>query len=92
MVGEAVGVGVCLLLWGTRAWLGARYVVKQKVGQEKRRAWKPGTPDWVTQTMPWLEFLSWVALLGCIAWWVLHPVSVGGAMALDVNPLPLQHL
>jgi hypothetical protein len=92
MVGEAVGVGVCVILWGTRAWLAAQYGVKQRTGREGRRAWKPGTPEWVTRIMPWLEFLGWAALLGCLAWWILHPVSVGGAVAVDVNPLPLQRL
>jgi hypothetical protein len=89
MVGEAVGLGVCLLLWATRACLAAKYILKYGMGQELRRAWKPGTPGWVTRIMPWLEFLGWVALLACIAWWVFHPASVGGAMALDVNPFPL---
>jgi hypothetical protein len=83
MVGEAVGVGVCLLLWGTRACLAAKYVLKYRTGREARRGWKPGTPEWVTRIMPWLEFLGWVALLGCLAWWVLHPASVGGATALE---------
>jgi hypothetical protein len=58
-------------------------MVKYRVGRERRRAWKQGTPDWVTRIMPWLEFLGWVALLGSIAWWVFHPTSVGGAMALE---------
>ena len=92
MVGEAVGVGVCLLLWGTRACLAAKYVVKYRVGRERRRAWKPGTPDWVARITPWLQFLAWVALLGCFAWWIFHPTSVGGATTLDVHPLPLQPL
>jgi hypothetical protein len=92
MVGEAVGVVVCLLLWGARACLAAKYVLKYSVGREHRRTWKPGTPNWVARIMPWLEFLGWVVLLGCFAWWVFHPASVGGATALDVNPSPLQHL
>jgi hypothetical protein len=83
MVGEAIGVGLCLLLWGTRAYLAAKYMVKYRVGGEGRRGWKHGVPDWVTRIMPWLEFLGWVALLGSIAWWVFHPTSVGGAAALE---------
>jgi hypothetical protein len=79
MVGGAVGIGLCLLLWGTRAYLAAKYVVKYRVGREYRRAWKHGTPDWVTRVAPWLEFLGWVALLASIAWWVLHPTLVAGA-------------
>jgi len=79
MVGGAVGIGLCLLLWGTRAYLAAKYVVKYRVGREYRRAWKGGTPDWLTRVMPWLEFLGWVALLASIAWWVLHPTLVAGA-------------
>jgi hypothetical protein len=78
MVGEAVGAGVCLLLWGTRACLAAKYVLKYRTGREHRRTWKSGTPEWVTRIMPWLEFLGWVALLGCLAWWVFHPALVGG--------------
>jgi hypothetical protein len=81
MVGEATGVGLCLFLWGARAYLAAKYMVKSTIGGEMRRAWKHGTPDWVTRILPWLEFLGWVALLGSIAWWVFHPTSVGGAMA-----------
>jgi hypothetical protein len=92
MLGEAVAVSVCLLFWGTRVCLGAKYSVKSRMGGERGRAWKPGTPDRVARIMPWLEFLGWVALLGCLAWWFFHPAPVGGAMALDVNPLPLQHL
>jgi hypothetical protein len=83
MVGEAVGVGVCLFLWGTRAYLTAKYAIKLKAGGEERREWKHGTPDWVTRIMPWLEFLGWVALLGCIAWWVFHPAPVTGATELE---------
>jgi hypothetical protein len=79
MVGEAVAVTVCLLLWGARACLAAKYVLKYRMGGEDRRAWKPGTPGWVIRIMPWLEFLGWVVLLGCIAWWVLRPVPVVGA-------------
>jgi hypothetical protein len=78
MLAEAAGIGLCLLLWGTRAWLSAKYVVKYRMGGEARRAWRHGTPDGVTRIMPWLEFLGWVALLGSIAWWVFHPTSVGG--------------
>jgi len=85
MVGEGAGVGLCLLLWGTRAYLAARYRLKYRVGGEERRTWKRGTPDWVTRVVPWLEFLGWVALLASIAWWLFHPTSVGGAMALELN-------
>ena len=92
MVGEALGAGLCLILWGTRAYLTAKYRVKYRIGGVDRRAWKHGTPDWATRIMPWLEFLGWVALLAAIAWWLLHTTSVGGAMALELNPLPLQPL
>jgi hypothetical protein len=88
MLGEAVGIGLCLLLWGTRAYLAVKYVVKYRVGREYRRTWKHGTPDWVTRVAPWLEFLGWVALLGSIAWWVLHPASVVGATKVEVCPCP----
>jgi len=86
MLAETVGIGLCLLLWGTRAYLAAKYVVKYRIGREYRRAWKEGTPDWITRVMPWLEFLGWVALLASIAWWVLHPASVMGAMKVEVCP------
>ena len=86
MLAETVGIGLCLLLWGTRAYLAVKYVVKYRVGREYRRTWKRGTPDWVTRVAPWLEFLGWVALLGSIAWWVLHLASVVGAMKVDVRP------
>jgi len=86
MLGEAVGIGLCLLLWGTRACLSAKYVVKFRIGREYRRTWKRGTPDWVTRVAPRLEVLGWVALLGSIAWWVLHLASVVGAMKVDVRP------
>jgi len=85
MVGEAVGIGVSLVLWGTRACLAAKYALKYSVGREHRRAWKHGTPDWITRIMPWLEFLGWVALLGSMVWWVLRPTSVGGTIAFEVN-------
>jgi hypothetical protein len=76
MVGEVVAVGVCLLLWGARAYLATKYVIRYRVAGERRWAWRRGTPDWITRAMPWLEFLSWIALLGFIAWWVLSPVHV----------------
>ena len=34
MLAEAVGIGLCLLLWGTRAYLAAKYVVKSRIGRE----------------------------------------------------------
>ena len=83
MLAEAAGIGLCLLLWGTRAYLAAKYRVKYRIGGEDRRAWKRGTPDWVTRVMPWLEFLGWVALLASIAWWVLRPASVVSATELE---------
>jgi hypothetical protein len=82
MAGEAIGVGLCLFLWGTRAYLAAKY--KCRIAGQARRAWRLGTPDWITRIMPWLEFLGWVALLGSVAWWVFHPTSVGGAAALKL--------
>jgi hypothetical protein len=79
MLAETAGIGLCLLLWGTRAYLAAKYVVRPGINGKGRRAWKGGTPEWLTRVMPWLEFLGWVALLASIAWWVLHPASVAGA-------------
>jgi hypothetical protein len=58
MLAETVGIGLSLLVWGTRAYLGAKYVVKYRVGGKDRRAWKHGTPDWITRIIPWLEFLG----------------------------------
>ena len=43
MVGEATGVVLCLLLWGARAFLAAKYQVKYRVAGEIRWAWKRGT-------------------------------------------------
>lgn len=86
MLAEAVGIGLCLLLWGTRAYLAAKYVVRSGIDGKDRRAWKGGTPDWIPRVMPWLEFLGWVALLASIAWWVLHPASVAGATRGEVCP------
>ena len=86
MLAEAAGIGLCLLLWGTRAYLGAEYVVRSGINGKDRRAWKEGTPGWITRVMPWLEFLGWVALLVSIAWWVLHPASVVGATRGEVCP------
>jgi len=74
MVGELVGVGVCLVFWGTKPCLATNYRTKSRIGGEGRCAWRQGTPDWVTRVMPWLEFLGWVALLGFIASWLLHAV------------------
>jgi len=75
MVGEAIGIAVCLLLWGTRAFLASKYQVKYRVAGEPRWAWKRGTPDWIARAVPWLEFVGWVALLGAIACWALHPAG-----------------
>ena len=88
MVGEAVGVGLCLFLWGTRAYLTAKYAVKSRIDGKDRRTWKHGTPDWVTRVTPWLEFLGWVALLGSVGWWVLHPASVVGAIKVEAGKNP----
>jgi hypothetical protein len=76
MVGEVVGVSVCLVFWGTKAYLATKYRIKCRIGGEDRWAWRHGTPDWVTRVMPWVEFLGWVALLGFIACWLFHAVPV----------------
>jgi hypothetical protein len=76
MVGEAVGITLLLLPWVARAYVVAKYRIKHMAAGKVRWAWKRGTPDWVTRAMPWLEFLSWAALLGFIAWWLLRPVPV----------------
>ena len=47
MVGEAAGAILCLLSWGTRAYLAARYRIKYQIGREADWAWKPRMPDWV---------------------------------------------
>jgi hypothetical protein len=88
MVGEAIGIGLCLLLWGAKAYLATRYVIKFRIAGEERWAWKRGTPDWVTLAMPWLQFLSWVVLLGLIAWWVFHAVRGIAAIALATSFSP----
>jgi hypothetical protein len=76
MVGEAAGVSVCLLSWGTKAYLASKYRIRYRIGGENRWAWKHGTPDWVTLLRPWLELLGWLGLLGFIVCWLLHPVPV----------------
>ena len=69
MVGEAIGVVVCLILWGARAFLASKYQVKYRVAREKRWAWKRGTPDWITRVAPWLEIVGWLALLAAFGCW-----------------------
>ena len=86
MVGEAACLGVCLVAWGTRAYLAARYKIKYQIARENRWAWKHGTPDWVPRTMPWLQFLGWVGLLGFILCWSLRPVPLVGFLGLKVGP------
>jgi hypothetical protein len=85
MIGEAVGLSVCLVFWGTRAYLTAKYRIRHRIGGEVRWAWKHGTPDWVTRVMPWLEFLGWMALVGFIACWMLHAVPVVAGAGLQVS-------
>jgi hypothetical protein len=84
MLAETVGIVLCLLLWGTRAYLAAKFVVRSGIDGKDRRAWKEGTPGWITRVMPWLELLGWVGLLASIAWWVLHAASVVGATRGEV--------
>ena len=66
MVGEAAWLSVCLLSWGTRAYLAAEYRIKYQIARENHWAWKHRTPDWVPRIMPWLQFLGWVALLSSL--------------------------
>jgi len=82
MVGEVIGIGVCLLLWGARAYLATKYLIKYKVAGEVRWAWKRGTPDWVTRAMPVLESLGWAAVLGLIVWWLFRAIPIVAALAL----------
>ena len=79
MVGEAAGIALCVLLWGARAYVTARYRVRYRFAGKVRWIWKQGTPDWITRAAPRLEFLSWVAVLGLLAWLALDPVTVRGA-------------
>ncbi len=67
MVGEAAGIALCVLLWGARVYVAAKYPVRYTLAGKVRRGWKQGTPDWITRAAPWLEFLSWVAFLGLLA-------------------------
>ena len=83
MVGEAACVGACVLSWGTRAYLAAKYKIKYQIARENHWAWKLGTPDWVPRIMPWLRFVGWLALLGFILCWSLHPVPLVG---FEVSP------
>jgi hypothetical protein len=85
MVAGGTAFVVCLILWGARAFVTSKYQVKYRVGGETRRAWKRGTPDWITRAVPWLEFVGWVALLGAIACWALDPVP--GDRCLDTSNL-----
>ncbi len=81
MVGEAVGIAVCVLLWGARLYVTARYRVRHRhrFAGKVWWVWRQETPDWITKAAPWLEFLSWVALLGLLAWLAFRPVAVRGA-------------
>ena len=79
-----MGVALCVLLWGARAFLASKYQIKYRVGGKVRRAWKRGTPDWIPRAVPWLEFFGWAGLLGAVAWWALHPVPVMGAVTVAI--------
>jgi hypothetical protein len=79
MVGQAVGIALCVLLWGARVYVKAKYRVRYRVAGKVRWVWKQGTPDWITRAAPWLEFLSWAAFLGFLAWLAFRPVAVRGA-------------
>ena len=89
MVGEAAGLGVCLIFWGTKAYLTAKYRIRYRVGGEDQWAWRHGTLGWVTRVMPWLELLGWLAVLAFIASWLLHAVPVM-AVIPDTSPLALE--
>lgn len=82
MVGEAILIGLCLVLWGVKAYVAANYQVRRRTAFGVRWIWKRGTPDWITRAVPWLEFLGWVALLGCIAWWARRAAPTKGALPL----------
>jgi hypothetical protein len=88
MVEEVVGVGVCLAVWGTKAYLAAKYRVPDGIGREDRWAWKHGTPDWVSRVLPWLEFLGWVVLLAVIASWFFHAAPVAGVETAESSETP----
>ncbi len=72
MVVETLGMVLCVLLWGARVYVAAKYRIRYRVAGKVRWVWKQGTPDWITRAVPWLEFLSWVALLGLLAWLALR--------------------
>ncbi len=82
MVGQVIGVVLCLLPWLARGYVASKYQIRYGIAAERRWAWKRGTPDWITRITPWLEFVGWVALLGFIAWVVLRPVPVIAASVL----------
>ena len=88
MVGEAIGIVLCLLPWIARAYVTSKYRIRYRIAGERRWAWKRGTPEWIMLAMPWLEFLSWVTLLGFVAWWVLSPphVMAGPTLAMPFSP------
>jgi hypothetical protein len=86
MVGEVVSVSVCMVIWGTKAYLATKYRIPSRIGREDRWTWKHGTPDWVTRVTPWLEFLGWAVLLALIVGWLFHPVPV---MAGTTDSFPL---
>jgi hypothetical protein len=88
MVGQVIGVVLCLLPWFARAYVTSEYRISYTVAGERRWVWKRGTPDWITLTMPWLEFLIWVALLGFITWWVLLPVHMMAVAPLAMSFSP----
>ena len=88
MIREAVGFVLCLVPWLARAYVASKYQIRYRTAGEVRWAWKRGTPDWITKAMPWLEFLSWAALAGFVAWWLLRPVPVMAAMGLAMRLSP----
>jgi hypothetical protein len=88
MIREAVGFVLCLVLWLARVYVALKYQIRYRTAGEARWAWKRGTPDWITKAMPWLEFLSWAALVGFVAWWLLRPVPVMAAMGLAMRLSP----
>lgn len=36
--------------------------------------------------MPWVEFLGWLALLGFVPCWLLHPIPVLAFLGFEVSP------
>ena len=75
-MGQTLALALVLLLWGAKVYIRAKYGIKYKVAREERWAWKRGSPDWITKLLPWLQVLSWAALVGLVIWWAYDPHQI----------------